>query len=168
MRTIIDAFAQYERALMGCARRPRWRASGRKGSASGRSLWLPADGRWRAFRGRAARAGGDRHRAAPCAGVALSYRAIAAEVNQRGLTNRAGGPFHKTQMIRMLEMLRGAGLIDLPRVRHELARLDALLAAHPELRGAGGPDPPHRLARTGVTTGDNETYREANLRPVVR
>jgi DNA invertase Pin-like site-specific DNA recombinase len=33
----------------------------------------------------------------------LSYRAIAAELNRRGMVNRVGGAFHKTQIIRILE-----------------------------------------------------------------
>ena len=89
MRTMIDAFAQYERALIvlrtkaGLARK---RANG---------VHLREDPTEQAVIAtvRALRGSG------------LSYRAIAAAVNQRGLTNRAGGPFHKTQMIRMLDTL---------------------------------------------------------------
>jgi site-specific DNA recombinase len=33
----------------------------------------------------------------------LSYRAIAAELNQRGLTNRAGGRFMATQVVHILK-----------------------------------------------------------------
>ena len=71
----------------------------------------------------------------------LSYRAIAAELNRRGLTNRAGGRFRHTQVVRILDDGMSGPRLDLPRIRQGLATLDALLEAHPELREPRhGPD----------------------------
>jgi DNA invertase Pin-like site-specific DNA recombinase len=103
MRTMIDAFAPYERALIvlrtkaGLARK--WAKGERIGEVpygwqpTADGVHLREDPTEQAVIAtvRALRASG------------LSYRAIAAAVNQRGLTNRAGGPFHKTQVIRMLD-----------------------------------------------------------------
>jgi site-specific DNA recombinase len=102
MRTIIDAFAQYERALIalrtkaGLARK---RAHGERVGEVPYGKQLAPDGV---------------HLidhpveqaviATVCAlrGDGLSYRAIAAAVNRRGMTNRAGGRFSHVQVARML------------------------------------------------------------------
>jgi DNA invertase Pin-like site-specific DNA recombinase len=103
MRTMIDAFAQYERALIVLrtkARLARKRAKGERIGEGPYGWQLTADG---------VHLREDPTEQAVIATVhalwarGLSYRAIAAAVNQRGLTNRAGGPFHKTQVIRMLD-----------------------------------------------------------------
>ena len=103
MRTIIDAFAQYERALITVRTKTamqRMRAKGERIGAILYSYQLAADGvhfieapSEQAVIAivRCLRAGG------------LSYRAIAAELNQRGLTNRAGGRFMATQVVHILK-----------------------------------------------------------------
>lgn len=103
MRTIIDAFAQYERALITMRTKTamqRKRAKGERVGAIPYGYQLAADGvhfieapSEQAVIAivRRLRAGG------------LSYRAIAAELNQRGLTNRAGGRFMATQVVHILQ-----------------------------------------------------------------
>ena len=103
MRTIIDAFAQYERALIAVRTKTamqRKRAKGERVGAIPYGSQLAADGvhvvdapNEQAVIAivRRLRAGG------------LSYRAIAAQLNQRGLTNRAGGRFMATQVVHMLQ-----------------------------------------------------------------
>jgi site-specific DNA recombinase len=103
MRTIIDAFAQYERALITVRTKTamqRMRAKGERIGAIPYGYQLAADGvhfieapSEQAVIAivRHLRAGG------------LSYRAIAAELNQRGLTNRAGGRFMATQVVHILK-----------------------------------------------------------------
>ena len=103
MRTIIDAFAQYERALIKVrttTAMQRKRAKGERIGAIPYGYQLAADGVHfvDAPSEQAVitivcrlRAGG------------LSYRAIAAELNRRGLTNRAGGRFMATQVVHMLQ-----------------------------------------------------------------
>jgi site-specific DNA recombinase len=103
MRTIIDAFAQYERALITVRTKTamqRKRAKGERIGAIPYGYQLAADGvHFIEALGEQAviaivrrlRAGG------------LSYRAIAAELNHRGLTNRAGGRFMATQVVHILQ-----------------------------------------------------------------
>src|SRR5918996_1406552 len=99
MRTIIDAFAQYERTLIAMRTKTAMahkRAMGERVDAVPYGYQLAADGVHFVAAPdeqavidivRRLRAGG------------LSYRAIAAELNQRGLTNRAGGRFMATQVV---------------------------------------------------------------------
>jgi DNA invertase Pin-like site-specific DNA recombinase len=103
MRTIIDAFAQYERALIKVRTKTAMaqkRAKGERIGAIPYGFQLAADGVHfvEAADEQAVitivqrlRAGG------------LSYRAIAAELNQRGLMNRAGGRFMATQVVHILK-----------------------------------------------------------------
>jgi DNA invertase Pin-like site-specific DNA recombinase len=103
MRTIIDAFAQYERALITVRTKTAMQRKRAKGERIGAILYgyqLAADGvHFIEALGEQAviaivrrlRAGG------------LSYRAIAAELNHRGLTNRAGGRFMATQVVHILQ-----------------------------------------------------------------
>jgi DNA invertase Pin-like site-specific DNA recombinase len=103
MRTIIDAFAQYERTLIAMRTKTAMahkRAMGERVGAVPYGYQLAADGVHFVAAPdeqavidivRRLRAGG------------LSYRAIAAELNQRGLTNRAGGRFMATQVVHMLK-----------------------------------------------------------------
>src|SRR5687767_10059744 len=103
MRTIIDAFAQYERALITVrtkTARQRMRAKGERIGAIPYGYQLAADGVHfiEAPSEQAVIAIVRRL----CAG-GLSYRAIAAELNQRGLTNRAGGRFMATQVVHILK-----------------------------------------------------------------
>jgi site-specific DNA recombinase len=104
MRTIIDAFAQYERALITVRTKtamPRKRAKGERIGAMPYGYQLAADGVHfvDAPSEQAVIAIVQRIRAG-----GLSYRAIAAElINQRGFTNRAGGRFMATQVVHMLQ-----------------------------------------------------------------
>jgi DNA invertase Pin-like site-specific DNA recombinase len=103
MRTIIDAYAQYERALITVrtkAAMQRKRAKGERVGAIPYGYQLAADvihfveaPSEQAVIAivRRLRAGG------------LSYRDITPELNQRGLTNRAGGRFMATQVVHMLQ-----------------------------------------------------------------
>ena len=103
MRTIIDAFAQYERALITVRTKTamqRKRAKGERIGAIPYGYQLATDGVHfvEAPSEQAVivivqrlRVGG------------LSCRAIAAELNQRGLTNRVGGRFMATQVVHMLK-----------------------------------------------------------------
>jgi site-specific DNA recombinase len=102
LRTIIDAFAQYERALIALRTKAGLRRKRAKGERVGTIPYgkrLDADGvhlldhpAEQAVIGtvRALRAEG------------FSLREIAAELGRRGLTNRAGGRFNHTQVARML------------------------------------------------------------------
>jgi site-specific DNA recombinase len=103
MRTIIDAFAQYERALIAVRTKTamqRKRAKGERIGAIPYGSQLAADGVHfvEAPSEQAVIAIVRRLRAS-----GLSYRAIAAELNQRGLTSRAGGRFMATQVVHMLQ-----------------------------------------------------------------
>ena len=103
MRTIIDAFAQYERALITVRTKTamqRKRAKGERIGAIPYGYQLAADGVHfvDAPSEQAVIAIVQRLRAG-----GLSYRAIAAELNQRGLTNRAGGRFMATQVVHILQ-----------------------------------------------------------------
>jgi DNA invertase Pin-like site-specific DNA recombinase len=103
MRTILDAFAQYEKALIALRTRAGLARKREKGERIGMVPYgwqLDADGihlidhapeQAVIVNVRALRASG------------LSYRAIADELNRRGLVNRAGGQFHHTQVVRMLD-----------------------------------------------------------------
>jgi site-specific DNA recombinase len=103
MRTILDAFAQYEKALIilrvkaGMARK---REKGERLGMVPYGKQLDADGLHLIDHApeqaiirtvRELRSAG------------LSYRAIAGELNRLGLVNRAGGRFNHTQVVRMLE-----------------------------------------------------------------
>jgi DNA invertase Pin-like site-specific DNA recombinase len=103
MRTILDAFAQYEKALIVLRTKAGLARKREKGERLG---MVPYGKRLAADRVhlldhpteqavivtvRALRASG------------LSYRAIAAELNRRGLTNRVGGRFTHTQVVRILD-----------------------------------------------------------------
>jgi DNA invertase Pin-like site-specific DNA recombinase len=102
MRTILDAFAQYEKALIVLRTKA---GLARKREKAERLGMVPYGKRLAADRVhlldhpteqaviatvRALRTSG------------LSYRAVAAELNRRGLTNRVGGRFTHTQVVRML------------------------------------------------------------------
>ena len=103
MRTILDAFAQYEKTLIVL----RTKAGLARKREKGERLGMVPYGKRLAADGvhlldhpteqaviatvRALRASG------------LSYRAIAAELNRRGLTNRVGGRFRHTQVVRILD-----------------------------------------------------------------
>jgi DNA invertase Pin-like site-specific DNA recombinase len=103
MRTILDAFAQYEKALIALRTKAGLARKREKGERIGMVPYgwqLNADGVHLIDHApeqavivavRALRASG------------LSYRAIADELNRRGLVNRAGGQFHHTQVVRMLD-----------------------------------------------------------------
>lgn len=100
---IIDAFAQYERALIAVRTKTamqRKRAKGERIGAIPYGYQLAADGVHfvEAPSEQAVIAIVQRLRAG-----GLSYRAIAAELNQRGLMNRAGGRFMATQVVHMLQ-----------------------------------------------------------------
>jgi DNA invertase Pin-like site-specific DNA recombinase len=103
MRTILDAFAQYEKALIvlrtkaGMARK---RDKGERLGMVPYGMQLDRDGvhliddapeQAVMATVRALRASG------------LSYRLIAGELNRLGLVNRAGGRFNHTQVVRVLE-----------------------------------------------------------------
>jgi site-specific DNA recombinase len=103
MRTILDAFAQYEKALIvlrvkaGMARKREKGERlgmvpyGKALDANGLHLIDHAPEQAVIATVRELRAGG------------LSYRAIAGELNRLGLVNRANGPFLHTQVVRILE-----------------------------------------------------------------
>lgn len=103
MRTILDAFAQYEKALIALRTKAGMARKREKGERLGMVPYgwqLDADGVHLIDHApeqaviatvRVLRASG------------LSYRAIADELNRRGLVNRAGGRFNHTQVVRMLE-----------------------------------------------------------------
>ena len=103
MRTILDAFAQYEKALIALRTKAGLARKREKGERLGMVPYgwqLDADGVHLIDHApeqavivtvRALRASG------------LSYRAIADALNRRGLVNRAGGRFNHTQVVRMLE-----------------------------------------------------------------
>jgi site-specific DNA recombinase len=103
MRTILDAFAQYEKALIVLRVKAGMARKREKGERLGMVPYdkaLDADGVHLIDNApeqaviatvRALRASG------------LSYRAIAGELNRLGLVNRAGGRFLHTQITRILE-----------------------------------------------------------------
>lgn len=103
MRTILDAFAQYEKALIALRTKAGMARKREKGERLGMVPYgwqLDADGVHLIDHApeqavivivRALRASG------------LSYRAIAEALNRRGMVNRAGGRFNHTQVVRMLE-----------------------------------------------------------------
>jgi site-specific DNA recombinase len=103
MRTMLDAFAQYEKALIVLRTKAGMARKREKGERLGMVPYgkqLDADGLHLIDHApeqaviatvRELRAGG------------LSYRAIAGELNRLGLVNRAGGRFTHTQVVRMLE-----------------------------------------------------------------
>ena len=103
MRTMLDAFAQYEKALIALRTKAGMARKREKGERLGMVPYgwqLDADGVHLIDHApeqaviatvRVLRASG------------LSYRAIADELNRRGLVNRAGGRFNHTQVVRMLE-----------------------------------------------------------------
>ena len=103
MRTILDAFAQYEKALIALRTKAGLARKREKGERMGMVPYgwqLDADGVHLIDHApeqavivtvRALRTSG------------LSYRAIADELNRRGMVNRAGGRFNHTQVVRMLD-----------------------------------------------------------------
>jgi DNA invertase Pin-like site-specific DNA recombinase len=103
MRTILDAFAQYEKALIALRTKAGLARKRERGERLGMVPYgwqLDADGvhlinhvpeQAVIATVRGLRASG------------LSYRAIADELNRRGLVNRAGGRFNHTQVVRMLD-----------------------------------------------------------------
>jgi site-specific DNA recombinase len=103
MRTILDAFAQYEKALIALRTKAGLARKRERGERIGMVPYgwqLDADGVHLISHAleqavitvvRALRTSG------------LSYRAIADELNRRGLVNRAGGRFNHTQVVRMLD-----------------------------------------------------------------
>jgi site-specific DNA recombinase len=103
LRVILDGFAQYEKALIALRTKTAMaqkRAKGERVEAIPYGCQLAADGVHFVDAPseqavitivRRLRAGG------------LSYRAVAAELNRRGLTNRAGGRFMATQVVHMLK-----------------------------------------------------------------
>jgi DNA invertase Pin-like site-specific DNA recombinase len=103
MRTILDAFAQYEKTLIALRTKAGMARKREKGERLGMVPYgwkLAADGVHLIDHAlkqavivtvRALRASG------------LSYHAITDELNRRGLVNRAGGRFNHTQVVRMLE-----------------------------------------------------------------
>jgi DNA invertase Pin-like site-specific DNA recombinase len=103
MRTILDAFSQYERALIAMRTKAGLQRKRTKGERVGQVPYgkrLGADGVHlvdsppeQAVMAlvRELRASG------------LSYRQIVAVLNRQGLANRAGGRFQLTQVVRMLE-----------------------------------------------------------------
>jgi site-specific DNA recombinase len=102
MRTILDAFAQYEKALIVV----RTKASlARKRDQGERIGMLPYGTRLGADGVHLVEAPAEQAVIATVRalrGSGLSYRAIAAELNRQGLTNRVGGRFTQTQVVRML------------------------------------------------------------------
>jgi hypothetical protein len=103
MRAILDAFAQYEKALIVLRTKADLARKREKGERVGMVPYgkrLAADG---------VHLLDDPAEQAVVATVrelcrgGLSYRAIAAELNRCGMTNRAGGQFSQTQVVRMLE-----------------------------------------------------------------
>jgi DNA invertase Pin-like site-specific DNA recombinase len=103
MRTMIDAFAPYERALITVRTKTamqRKRAKGERIGAIPYGQQLAPDGV------HFVEASSEQEVMAIVCRLrtgGLSYRAIAAELNQRGLTNRAGGCFMATQVVHMLK-----------------------------------------------------------------
>jgi len=101
MRTILDAAAAYERALIRARTKAALAAKRARGERSGE---VPYG--YRAVEG--GRLEADEAEQAVLAVVAelraagLSHRAIVAELSARGLVSRAGRPFAKTQVARML------------------------------------------------------------------
>jgi DNA invertase Pin-like site-specific DNA recombinase len=103
MRTILDAFATYEKTLIALRIKAGMARKREKGERLGMVPYgkaLDADGLHLIDHApeqaviaivRELRAGG------------LSYRAIAGELTRLGLVNRAGGRFNHTQVVRMLE-----------------------------------------------------------------
>jgi DNA invertase Pin-like site-specific DNA recombinase len=103
MRTILDAFAQYEKALIALRTKAGLARKREKSERIGMVPYgwqLDADGvhlinhvpeQAMIAAVRVLRTSG------------FSYRAIADELNRRGLVNRAGGRFHHTQVVRMLD-----------------------------------------------------------------
>lgn len=103
MRVILDGFAQYEKALIAL----RTKAGLARKREKGERLGVVPYGKRIAADGvhlidnlteQAVIATVQELRAS-----GLSLRAIAAELNRRGLTNRAGGRFMATQVVRMLD-----------------------------------------------------------------
>jgi DNA invertase Pin-like site-specific DNA recombinase len=103
MRTIIDAFAQYERALITVRTKTamqRKRANGERVGAIPYGYQLAPD------EVHVVEAPGEQAVIAIVRRLrtgGLSYRAIAAELNHRGLVNRAGGRFMATQVVHILQ-----------------------------------------------------------------
>jgi site-specific DNA recombinase len=102
MRTVIDGAAQYERALIRARTKAALKAKSAKGERAGELAYgfrLAADG---------VHVEPDQAEQAVLAvvaelrGAGLSQRAIVAQLAARGLISRAGRPFAKTQIARML------------------------------------------------------------------
>jgi DNA invertase Pin-like site-specific DNA recombinase len=102
MRTVIDGAAQYERALIRARTKAALKAKSAKGERAGELAYgfrLAADG---------VHVEPDQAEQAVLAvvaelrGAGLSQRAIVAQLAARGLVSRAGRPFAKTQIARML------------------------------------------------------------------
>ena len=102
MRRMVDAFAEYERQLIGARTRAALATKRRKGETTGRAPW-------------GFRVGADGVTLEPCpeerrivdavqqAGArGLSQRAIARELNAAGYVNRAGRPFNNVTVGRIL------------------------------------------------------------------
>ena len=103
MRTILDAFAQYEKTLIVLRTKAGLARKREKGERLGMVPYgkqLAAD-RVHLLDHPTEQAVVATVRALRASG--LSYRAIAAELNRRGLTNRAGGRFRHTQVVRILD-----------------------------------------------------------------
>jgi site-specific DNA recombinase len=103
MRTILDAFAQYEKALIVLRTRAGMARKRERGERLGMVPYgkrLDDDG-VHLLKHPPEQAVIATVRALRTSG--LSYRAIASELTRRGLVNRTGGRFHHTQVVRMLE-----------------------------------------------------------------
>jgi DNA invertase Pin-like site-specific DNA recombinase len=103
MRTILDAFAQYENALMALRTKAGLARTRERGERIGIVPYgwpLDADG-VHLISYAPERAVITVVRALRTS--RLSYRAIADELNRRGMVNRAGGRFNHTQVVRMLD-----------------------------------------------------------------
>ena len=103
MRTILDAFAQYEKALIALRTKAGMARKREKGERLGMVpySWQLAADRVHLIDHAPEQAVIVTVRALRASG--LSYRAIAEALNRRGLVNRAGGRFNHTQVVRMLE-----------------------------------------------------------------
>ena len=102
MRVILDGFSQYERALIALRTKAGLARKREKGERLGMVPYgkrLAADG-VHLIDNAAEQAVIETVRELRASG--FSYRAIAAGLNRRGLTNRAGGRFMATQIVRML------------------------------------------------------------------
>jgi DNA invertase Pin-like site-specific DNA recombinase len=102
MRTILDAFSQYERALIALRTKAGLARKHEKGERIGMVPYgkrLAVDG-VHLLDSPAEQAVIETVRELRASGY--SYRIIAAELNRRGLINRAGGRFMATQVVRIL------------------------------------------------------------------